>query len=112
MFHCGESFGNTFHFLSNLAKCIANSFPFFKIGVFEGVMSHQQWNHIPWNLCYVVLVELVGLDVPGQIGHILPMGMWGGSKPQIQSTLPRRSNFHIPFGHAATSSPLLKIKKN
>ena len=89
MFHCGESFGDTFHSLSNLVKCVANSFPSFKIGHFEGVISHPQWNHIPMNLCfhYVVvlieLIELLVLEVPGQIGHILPMGMWGGSVPQM-----------------------------
>ena len=83
MFHCAESFGDTFHSLSNLAKCVANSFPLFKFGVFEGVMSHQHWNHISWNYCLVILIVLVVLDVPGQIGHILSVGMWGGSEPQM-----------------------------
>ena len=86
MFHCGESFGDTFHSLSNLGKCFANSFPSFKFVVFEGVMSHQHWNHVPWNCCLVVLIELLVLDVPGQIGHILSMEMWGGSKPQMYPT--------------------------
>ena len=89
MFHCGEPFGDTFHSLSNLAKCVANSFPSFKFVVFVGVMSHQHWNHVPWNCCLVVLIELLVLDVPGQIGHILSMGMsmWGGSEPQT---------YHVP----------------